>query len=130
MNPYIDLVPRNESSDAIRKLLSKTLPRGLTAQDHTQHKWEYDKMGVSSKKLRHVPSTQTFAVDYLARFFLAVFTGAMLMAPIIAMSFVDSQDMRLIISSIPMRPPMRGVDGMYTVSSHLLSGYRKCSDLR
>lgn len=57
-------------------------------------------MGVSSEMLRTAPSTQVFAVDYLARLLMAVLTGGMLMAPVIAMGFVSSQDMRLAISSI------------------------------
>ena len=99
MEPYIDLVPASKSQDTIRGFLSNILPSVLTSQDRAQHKWEYGKMGVSSEMLRTAPSTQIFAVDYLARFLIAVLTGTMLMAPVIAMSFVSSQDMRLAISS-------------------------------
>jgi hypothetical protein len=99
MDPYVDLVPASKSRDTIRGFLSNILPSVLTSQDRAQQKWDYGKMGVSSEMLRTAPSAQIFAVDYLARFLIAVLTGAMLMAPVIAMSFVSSQDMRLAISS-------------------------------
>jgi hypothetical protein len=57
-------------------------------------------MGIFPNMLRPAPSTQMSAIDNVARLLLAILTGAMLMAPVIAMSFVSSQDMRLIVSSL------------------------------
>jgi hypothetical protein len=102
MNPYIELVPEQLFPDPIRRFLYRILPRQFTATDRTREKF-YETLtskGVSQENVPKAPFGQTPFLDFIARLFLAFFGGGLLLAPIIAMSFVNSQSLRLIIASI------------------------------
>jgi len=101
MNPYVDIDATSPSSDPFRRFLSNHLPEVLTAEDREQQEWhaQFGRMGLQPVPTRMVPAGGPI-FDAIARFLVALIGGALLMAPIIAMSFVDSQNMRLVIASI------------------------------
>ena len=61
---------------------------------------QYGKIGIPDDQLPLIPWAESRAVDYAARLLLAVGTGAWLMAPIITMSFVNSQNLWPVVTSV------------------------------
>jgi hypothetical protein len=102
---YADIT-RSSSSlvDPVRRVLYHWLPDRLVARDDTDANMRahYRAMGVevASSELPLGPNDINSFVDGLARFLVALMGGAFLLVPIIVMSFTNSQNWRLVISSI------------------------------
>ena len=102
---YADIT-RSSSSlvDPVRRVLYHWLPDRLVARDDTDANMRahYRATGVdvASSELPLGPNDINPFVDGLARFLVALMGGAFLLVPIIVMSFTNSQNWRLVISSI------------------------------
>jgi hypothetical protein len=101
MNPYVDIDATSPSLDPFRRFLSNHLPKALTVEDREHQRWNTE----LGRRYRHLELTRTILVggpifDAIARFLVALMGGALLMAPIIAMSFVNSQNTRLVVASV------------------------------
>jgi hypothetical protein len=109
---YVDVFRDSGTSggsiDPVRRLLHSWLPKRWTAPHveakklrHLQRAFSFSTSPQDAvRELPKLPSDVAPYVERLARFLIAVLGGAFLLVPIIIMSFTNSQNWRLVISSI------------------------------
>lgn len=95
---FVDIAADTNTIDPLRRALFRILPEFITIGQTSKFRRALHREWQAAG-LRKPPIVINSIVDALARFIIAFFGGAFLLAPIILVNFIMSQNWRLIIAA-------------------------------